>query len=328
MEEKPKAVSSPIIIDPCSVLIVGGYGFVGRHLARRLQGDGFEVSVVDDFSVRPESRIDINDNAVLDADMCDVHVATSVLRRTCPDVVFWLAAKQGYGQAFSEFGGTNVAAVYSFFEALMVRAPVDRPRLIVLLSSQAVYTPKLLATEDGECDSPSLYGFSKLQQEQAFRYFCRQFQFQLIILRPSIILGAGQSLQSTESGILRNWLRDWQMGRPLCVYGTGEQVRDFVHVSDVVSACRIAIDHAHTANQTFNLAGFERSISDMAKIFSGFADSHPIERTNKDVRPGGEYSLTSSKVLTLADFGWWSIVKPDEQVKDFLNFAKNQVVDI
>lgn len=291
------------------VLIVGGGGFLGRKVAHALLVRDYDVAVLDDYRIKPAGRLDERARIVYGdaARPGDILEALRFPDNSSVDVVVFLAARQGYSDDWSDFGATNVATAYAFFEAVQKHGP-SRIQKVVLASSQAVYTPGLDRREGDQCWPPSVYGLSKLEQERAFLAFGRMLCLRVVALRYSIILGDGQSTQSTESGILRNWWRRFVDDKPPQVYGSGEHIRDFVHVDDAAEATVLAIESDIAGSsipfERFNVTGPSASIIDVARGFQKLTASREPEILGHDVRPGGEYSMTSSSEKTFNSLGW------------------------
>ena len=296
-----------------TALIVGGAGFIGGHLVERLRRDGKKVLVFDNFSVFPEKRPKEACGVVIGdvRSKSDWKRALEILliQQDAP-TIFYLASKRGYGNNWTDFGSTNVGGSYTFFQALLESKL--KVRRIVLSSSQAVYSPGLSKKEsdagtldswDGGCDAPpSVYGMTKLQQEKVFQFMVyRENSPPVVALRYCVVLGAGQSLLDKETGVLRNWYRAWKKDLPPEVYGDGQQVRDFVHVLDVVDA-NIAAAYTNWWDppggfDCFNVPGQPIKIIELARIFqkvTGCRD--PILVPAK--QPCGEVSITSDASYT------------------------------
>lgn len=298
-------------------LLFGGSGFVGRASARLLIDSGWTVDVADSMIVKPEGALP----PAVRFQWMDVRYHSQVEHAIVwsePDVVVWLAARQGYGDDWRSFAAVNVGPMYGLAE-LMRRAAA---RGVVLASSQAVYAPVLEASEDSPRVPPSCYGLSKLQGEEALRHFALEVGFRVVALRPSIILGRGQSMDGGESGVLRNWARAVRGGGRPEIYGSGEQVRDFVHVEDVargvVLACWDAAQERAGSFKAVNLGGVAESILGLWRRFQeAFPGTPGPEVLGRGVRPGGEFDLTSSSALAGKLWGWRPEVGLERQVRDF-----------
>ncbi len=297
-----------------NVTIFGGLGFLGRALTRRLQNKGAYVVVADNRAIEPagETTADIN----VDCNVRSPNSIYKVLKEHRPGVVYWLPAKQGYGIDFSEFARTNVVGAYCLHEVLSKRQPL-RPRKIILAGSQAIYTPGANVGEGADKFSASVYGMTKLQQEQYFLWFCDGLGIPLLTLRYSILLGAGQSIQSTESGLLRNWLHSWRGEQAPSIFGDGKHRRDFVSVND---AADVSATVAFTGLKgAYNVAGFQHTIIEMGQLFQKVTGCRQPEILDREIRPGGEYTLTSSPAALKDEIGWEAKTRPRDQIREFID---------
>jgi dTDP-L-rhamnose 4-epimerase len=264
------------------LLLVGGAGFIGTHLARRLTLEGHGVTVVD--SLHPQVH---GTHATFSAELealarCvkgDVR-RPAVLRPLLRDheVIYWLAAETGTGQSMyrvHRYTETNLGALATLFDLLVkTRGPVER---VVLASSRAIYGEGAYAcSSDGAivprarsgrhpvhgwnpgcpiCDgaliplatseeSPpaagSVYGWTKLGQEQLLTLLTSATGVEGRVLRLQNVYGPGQSLRNPYTGVLMTFCRRALAGDPLVLYEDGEITRDFVHVDDTVAALAAA----------------------------------------------------------------------------------------
>lgn len=302
-------------------LIFGGFGFIGRATAKKLREHGRYVIDADNRMICPEQGSKAHESVI-----CDVRNADEVRRVLLyvkPEEIVWMPAAQGYGDNWGHFSDVQLTGTYSLFGAL--NSIEHRPEHIALISSQAVYEPRVRAQEGRTTlDPPSVYGQSKLQQEKAFRWFCRLLGIELTTIRPSIVLGPGQALQSTESGILRNWYHAMRAGKTGEIYGTGHQVRDFVHVDEVAELIQMALSTIPTV-RTFNAAGHPMEIAEVSAIWEELSGGRN-RLLGYDVRPGGEYSLTSDESLARECFGWKPRKSVRMMISEFLDSTMPAVV--
>jgi nucleoside-diphosphate-sugar epimerase len=309
------------------IFVFGGAGFIGRGIVKRLLDEGKQVVVVDNLVVEPVDPVDeraifIRGDVRRRHDIMMNVPLRQFLTQDHIETIYWLPAKQGYSEDWSTFGTVNIASAYLLFESLnSIRKQVGR---IVLSSSQAIYSPGLKVSEEHPKEAASVYGQTKWFQEQAFFQLARSLSIQLVALRYSIVLGAGQSTQSSESGILRNWYRRCKRGELPEVYGRGKQVRDFVHVEDVVEANLLAArtplpeDMSQVA---LNVGGYPASVMQMAQLFGEITTWTKFHSVGER-RPGGEFSLTSSSDRAKQYLGWEPRLSLSRQVRDFVEGCK------
>jgi len=217
-----------------SALITGGAGFIGAALGRALLDRGWRVTALDDLSVGTKGAVAGGVELVVG----DIRDRALVARLIQPvDVVFHLAARvtiRGSVDAFVDDHDVNLGGTLSVLEAMS-----RRPRAkLVLASSMAVYADALSAAPIPE-SHPTLplspYGASKLAAEHYARLVCGRVGVEQIALRYFNTYGPGQT-PSPYVGVVTIFIERLLRGEGLQIFGDGAQVRDFVHLDDVVEA--------------------------------------------------------------------------------------------
>lgn len=281
------------------VLITGGAGFVGSHLADELLAHGYRVRALDALSpqVHPDgARPDYlhPDVELVRGDACDGDVVRQALRGV--DAVFHLAAKVGVGQSMYEiarYTQVNNVGTAVLLEAL-VEAPVSK---LVVASSMSIYGEGLYRAPDNrlvagqertleqlkrrdwevrdeagnvlhpvptpESKTPSLasvYALSKYDQERLCLMIGRAYGIPTVALRFFNIFGTRQALSNPYTGVLAIFASRLLNNRPPLINEDGQQQRDFVGVEDVARACRLAMEVRGASGQVFNI-GSGRSVT-------------------------------------------------------------------
>lgn len=227
------------------ILITGGAGFIGSHLARRLADGGAEVIVLDDLSsgsrdnLLPEATF--HHGSICDADL----VATAA--QGCTGIVH-LAATVSVPECVADWTGghrVNIGGTINVFQA--ARAQGNIP--VVYASSAAIYGDQqgALCSEDLLPAPLSPYGADKLACEHHARAFWTIHGQPSAGLRFFNVFGPGQSIRSPYAGVVARFCANAQTGQPHTVHGDGGQTRDFVHVSDVVEIICRALGHLGTS---------------------------------------------------------------------------------
>jgi len=278
-----------------TILITGGAGFIGSHLCDELLRHGYRVRVLDNLSLQvhragrppdyldPEVELrvgDVRDAAVVEAALEDV------------DAVVHFAARVGVGQSMYEitdYTSANGQGAAVLLEAL-TRQPVRR---LLVASSMSVYGEGLyrdaggaeimtrrrpfdlaagkwdIPGADGEPLTPmptpetkvpdltSIYALSKYHQERMALIFGDAYQVPTVAMRFFNVYGPRQALSNPYTGVLAIFATRLLNDHPPLVYEDGRQRRDFVHVSDAVRACRLALEAEKDciAGQVFNIGG-------------------------------------------------------------------------
>ena len=230
------------------ILLIGGGGFIGRALARRLAGEGREVHVLSRHAETGKREgIEFHRG-------CQSVAAVVVpLLERC-DAVVHLASTTTPGRSAHApvlDVTENLVPLAGFIAALVATRP---KRVLFLSSGGAVYgNPTTLpATEEHPVQPISWHAAGKAAAELFFGAYARQVRgASLAVLRPANVYGPGQPLQ-TGFGIVRTLLEKAHAGEAVEIWGSGEQVRDFLYIDDLVDACVRLLDRPKLAD-TFNV---------------------------------------------------------------------------
>lgn len=254
------------------VLITGGAGFIGSHLADSLLRERNEVVVLDDLSTGSRDNIghllehpsfSFHHNTIFNRALVDILIADS-------DIVYHLAASVGVKRIIEspvETIETNVAGT-----ELVLGAAARHSRRIVLASTSEVYgkSTQLPFREDGDLvlgatsQNRWSYACSKAIDEFLALALHGQCRLPVTIVRLFNTVGPRQS--GRYGMVLPNFVRQALLGEAVTVYGSGEQSRSFTHVFDIVEGlCAIAL-HDATIGQIYNLGSTsEISVNQLAE---------------------------------------------------------------
>ena len=251
--------------------MTGAAGFIGSHLVDRLLADGCEVTGVDSFEdyyprslkeanlvqARRSDRFTLVDDNLLTL-ASDAHGGEGGSRLVRlfagSDCVVHLAAQAGvrasWGQSFRVYSDNNVLATQLVLEACR-EAGVPK---LVYASSSSVYgdTDQLPMVEGANCRPVSPYGVTKLAGEQLCRLYHRNHGVPAVSLRFFTVYGPRQRPDMAFNIFLRALLA----GRPVEIYGEGNQTRDFTFVSDIVDG--IVLSMRGRDGAVYNLGGGSR----------------------------------------------------------------------
>jgi UDP-glucose 4-epimerase len=256
-------------------LVSGAAGFIGSRLSEYLIDKGCGVTGIDSFmdyyprsikerniaDLKEDRRFDFIEASLLDADL------SSLLDGV--EVVFHQAAQAGvrasWGENFRVYSDNNILATQMLLEAC-VRNPVKK---FIFASSSSIYgdTQDLPMRESSLPRPVSPYGVSKLAAEHLCWLYFRNFGVPTVSLRYFTVFGARQRPDMAFHRFFR-WAIE---GKPVTVYGDGEQSRDFTHVDDIVEANWLASENG-LPGEIFNIGGGSRiSLNDVIRIMQDIA---------------------------------------------------------
>ncbi len=248
-------------------LVTGGAGFIGTNLCTELVAQGHTVRVIDNLSV---SAVNL---AYLESIGVRVIVADIVnFEEMKPhfagvDVVFHLAAMNRAQRSIEQpiaAHHVNITGTLHVLEAMRMQ---HVPK-IIFASSSSVYAERSgLLTEESPLAPPHPYGVGKLAGEQYVRVYGDLHGIQYVILRFFSVYGPRQLGAIEKAGVVAKYLYLARENKPLPVYGSGLQLRNFTYVGDVVRGCLLAAQTPRANGQIINLANpNEVSVLELATV--------------------------------------------------------------
>jgi UDP-glucose 4-epimerase len=255
--------------------VTGGAGFIGSKLVRRLLDDDVRVTVLDNLSVG--RREHVPDAATfIKGDILNPRNCEDALDGC--DVLFHLAARVAVRSSFEYVVEDTLCNVTGTATVLRAAVKSRSIRKVIATSSMAVYadssTPApILETHPTIPLSP--YGASKLTLEHLTHQIAAAEGMQSVVLRLFNTYGPGQRL-SPYVGVITIFENELRAMRSPIIFGDGRQVRDFVHVEDIVSGF-IAALRADVSGETFNIgSGQPRTVLDVYETLVRVLNSQVI----------------------------------------------------
>jgi len=236
------------------ILVTGGAGFIGSHIADELIAGKHSVRILDDLSTGSllniehlEGRIEFVNGDVSKKD--DVEKAMDGI-----DGVFHEAAFVSVAESF-KFPAKTWDVNIKGTKLLLNTAEKLKVKRFVFASSAAVYgnSPKLPKSEKMSGAPTSPYGNSKSMAEIATIESFNKFKLKSVALRYFNVYGPRQSPTSEYSGVITKFISKMVRGERPVIYGDGRQTRDFIYVDDVVNANMLAMSKKEAVGEVFNV---------------------------------------------------------------------------
>ena len=251
------------------VLVTGGAGLIGSHLAGLLLGAGVhELRVIDNLSRGRRSALAEAESAgrlqFLQGDIGDRALLAEACRSV--DFLFHLAAIRLTQCAEQPRLALEVMVDGTF--NVLEAAIAGKVKRVIAASSASVYgmADRFPTAEDHHpYNNDTLYGAAKTFNEGLLASFRAMYGLDYVALRPFNVYGPGMDTEGAYTEVLVRWTREIESGRPPVIFGDGKQTMDFVYVGDVARAFLLAAT-ADTPGEIFNVAsGVETSLDDLAK---------------------------------------------------------------
>lgn len=216
------------------ILVTGGCGFIGSHIVDRLIEQKHEVFVVDNLSTGNIKNL--NPKAKLyNADITSPDLST-VFESCRPETVYHEAAQIDIQKSIKDTLFDTKVNILGTVNVLQCCKNTGVSK-IIYASSAAVYgNPRYLGVDEQHPVDPiSYYGISKHTPEHYIKTFCEMYGMKYTVLRYANVYGIRQDPKG-EGGVVSIFLDKLLKGMQPCIFGDGEQTRDFIYVKDIAAA--------------------------------------------------------------------------------------------
>ncbi|MCQ6280430.1 NAD-dependent epimerase/dehydratase family protein [Bacillus sp. EB600] len=295
------------------VLVTGGLGFIGSHLVDQYILYGYDVVILDNLSTGSLSNLN-PDTSLINMSLLDNTLA-DCLHKEKPDIISHQAAQVNVRTSVTNPIYDVETNLLGTIRLLQAAGQVGIKKFIFASSGGTVYgqTPEIALPETFNTKPVSPYGINKLASEFYVDFYAKQYGFQSIILRYSNVYGSRQN-PASESGVVSIIKNRLQSGLPPVIYGDGEQIRDYIHVSDVTAANILVSQLDSPKHEIFNVGtGKGTSLNELLALFYPFyPDAKPPVYTDAKACDLGFNVLSINKLTSL---GWPPQISLKEGIK-------------
>jgi UDP-glucuronate 4-epimerase len=298
-------------------LVTGAAGFIGSHLVERLAKGGWEVRAVDclvpyyDTAVKRANIQDVKALVGVDVLIDDLRNADLEPLLEGVDVVFHLAGQPGVRASWDTFDSYvqhNILATQCLLEAAKT---VKTPRVVYASSSSIYGDAESYPTPEDAVPMPrSPYGVTKLAGEHLCGVYAKNFGVHTVSLRYFTVYGPRQRPDMAIHRLIESALS----GEPFPMFGSGEQVRDFTFVSDIVAANIAAAISATTPGSVFNIAGgSSTSLAEVIDII-GKTTQREIRLDRRGTEAGDVLRTKADSEAAKAQLAWLPTISIEEGI--------------
>lgn len=253
------------------ILISGGAGFIGSHIAETLLHQGYEVTILDRFStIGPDHPFFEKNKQKLHYWQYDLQNSLfQKIGASSYDAIIHVSGKNGVSPSFtdpSSYFSSNVTATRTLLEF----ARIQKIGVFLYASTLAVYgdASKIPTTESYPCSPMSPYALSKYIGEQIALHYASVYGLRVVSFRMAGVYGPDGPLRGASASILSTIKKNVRDNQEVLLDGDGSQIRDFVDVRDVRRAYALALEKP--VSGIFNIGGGRGiQLKQLAKIMGG-----------------------------------------------------------
>ncbi|WP_300665445.1 NAD-dependent epimerase/dehydratase family protein [Fluviicola sp.] len=245
-------------------LVTGGAGFIGAHVVKELLSMGHSVVVLDDLSGGFKDNVDSR-AVFIEGSITDHVLVEKLFQDHQFDYVYHLAAyaAEGLSHFIRRFNYNNnlIGSINIINECVK-----SKVKCLVFTSSIAVYGAGQLPLREDTIPQPEdPYGVAKLAVEMDLKACHEMFGLNYIVFRPHNVYGEYQNIGDRYRNVVGIFMNQLLQGKPLSVFGDGQQTRAFSYITDVAPHIARSVEIKEAYNEVFNIgADKDYSVNELA----------------------------------------------------------------
>ncbi len=305
------------------VLVTGGAGFIGSHLVDALLAAGHETITIDNLVTGERDNIH-PDVRFYEADIRDADAVNALFARERPEVLIHEAAQLDVRRSVADPGYDADVNIVGTLRLLQAGHEHGLQKVLFASSGGAIYgNTAVMPTPETNPTAPiSPYGVSKLSIEHYLHYYHEVHGLPYVALRYANVYGPRQNPHG-EAGVIAIFAERLLRGESATIYGDGENTRDYVYVSDVVSANLAAL--ASDKVGAYNVGtGVETTVNTIFRQINTLTEAGAEER-HGEAKAGEQRRSCLNTEKARANFGWQPRVGLDEGLTRTVEFFSEKV---
>jgi UDP-glucose 4-epimerase len=302
------------------ILVTGGAGFIGSHVADLFISEGHEVIIVDNLSSGQEKNINskatFHQMDIGSQDFFDLIVSEK------PDVIDHHAAHIHVGKSVEDpvfDAKNNILATINMMQAAKEAGSVKK--VIFASTGGAMYGNKQTPFDESMMPQPlSPYGISKRSAELYLYFYFNQYQIPFIALRYANVYGPRQNPHG-EAGVISIFLDKLNSGETPIIFGDGSQTRDYVFVGDVAKANLLALSSSQISE--FNIGtSIETDVNQIYSLVAKYYKTE-VKAEHGPARAGEQKTSNLSFYKAKKDLSWEPSVSLEEGIEKTVQYFKS-----
>ena len=305
------------------ILITGGAGFIGSHLADRYLELGHEVVIVDNLITGQRENIPA-EATFYELDICDTEGIERVFKTERPDIVSHQAAQMDVRKSVADPIYDATVNVLGTINLLQNCVKNEVSKFIFASTGGAIYGEQdyFPADEEHPLRPLSPYGITKLTTEKYLYFYHHTYGLTYTVLRYANVYGPRQNPHG-EAGVVAIFSTRMLSGEQPIINGDGKQTRDYVYVGDVVQAGVLALTGGD--NRIYNVGtGIETDVNTLFRMISTYVGK-PIEELHGPAKPGEQLRSVLDYSRIQAELGWKPSVSLDEGIEKTVQFFREKL---
>ena len=307
------------------IIITGGTGFVGSSLAESLLRDNHEIILLVRSDKKNSNIANFADKVtVVHCDVTDEKQLGKIISDVAPDAIFHFAGQLTTYESFENpLYDVDVNSKSTLIILESIRKLKKNCRFILGSTFWVIGRPEKLPVTENDCCQPrNVYAADRLASENYCFIYNIVYGLDTVVMRFTNTYGEREQYQNPKKAALNYLLYKAFKGEEVPIYSKGEFFRDYIHVKDVVSACKILLEKAKSAETYFVGSGKKTWFYDIAKIIEELTGAKivyveaPPYHKKIDI---GNFVVDNTKLKSLC---WEPTIDMRTGIKNILDYFK------